>query len=204
MLHAECNALGERGNASLSSRSLGRAGTKRSSRALVTRRRRTSRNGHAGLAQKTPANVCATQRVVCRNSPPSRARCLGLRRSVLRYSDLPSSGRSCRITAQGEDELSAMPNRVGSFVGSERELGPDSRQGRCDTHSDRSKSGQVIRMARCAVAYRWRSFSSSAGLRPAWRGCTRAHQRRAGKLPRRTVVPHRESQGLSRSRTVRR
>ncbi len=76
----------------------------------------------------------------CRNSGPHRrARCLGLRRSVLRYSELPSSGRSCCITAQGEDELSDMPTRkrrgVGSFVGSERELGPDSQQGRCDTRT---------------------------------------------------------------------
>jgi hypothetical protein len=162
-----------------------------------------SPTGHAGLAPTESATL--PQRISrVPQLAPSRAGCLGLRRSVLRYSDLPSSGRSCRITAQGEDELSDMPNRVGSFVRSERELGPDSQQGRCDTRSGRSKSGQVVRMARCAVAYRWRSFSSSAGLRPAWRGCTRAHQRRAGKLPRRLAVPHSESRGFSRSRTVRR
>jgi hypothetical protein len=52
---------------------------------------------------KNASLVAVNSRTVC-------ARCLGLRRSVLRYSELPSSGRSCCITAQGEDELSDMPD----------------------------------------------------------------------------------------------
>jgi hypothetical protein len=83
-------------------------------------------------------------RIIVGLTPHRRARGLGWRRSVLRYSELPSSGRSCRITAQGEGELSDsdMPN----FNFSRSVSGLSWAQ---NESSDRTRSKGAATLARC-------------------------------------------------------